>query len=281
MRLLEEHEIPSQLYEIPEPPKQLWIEGVMPAVESIFLVIVGSRKCTTYGRDACEKIISGLKGYPLVIVSGLALGMDTLVHENALKAGLTTIAFPGSGLSNKVLYPRSNWNLANKIIKEGGALISELDPETKAEVWTFPKRNRLMAGIAKATLIIEAEQKSGSLVTARLTLDYNRDLCAVPGSIFSPYSVGTNWLIKEGAMPIRDATDILHVLGFSPEDREEIPSKVLSPDEVIVYDLVAQPLSKELLAIKLSKPMDEVNILISKMEIEGLVKEDFGMIRRI
>lgn len=281
MRLLEEHEIPSQLYEIPEPPKQLWIEGVMPAVESIFLVVVGSRKFTPYGKDACEKIIAGLKGYPIVIVSGLALGIDAIAHEAALKADLTTIAFPGSGLSNKVLYPRSNWNLANKIIKKGGALVSELPPDTKAEIWTFPRRNRLMAGIAKATLIIEAEQKSGSLVTARLTLDYNRELCAVPGSIFSPYSAGTNWLIKEGAMPIRDATDVLHLLGFSPEDMVEKETSSLTPVELILYDLIAQPTPKETLLSKLNMPVDEVNILISKLEIEGLIKENFGIIRRV
>lgn len=284
MRKLEKEELPPQLFEIPEPPKELWIEGVMPEKEAIFVTVVGSRKCTAYGRDAVQKIIHGLRGYPIVIVSGLALGTDTLAHEAALFADLKTIAFPGSGLDNKVLYPKSNWQLANKIIDSGGALISELSPETPAALWTFPKRNRLMAGISHMTILIEAEEKSGTLITARLALDYNRELVAVPGSIFSDMSVATNRLIREGAHPITCAEDVLHLLGFSPKEDVSlslIKKENLTQEEEEILEHVRDPINKDKLLKKINKPIQETNTLLSLMELKGLIKEDFGEIHKI
>src|SRR3989344_5297892 len=149
---------PPQLLEIPQPPKELFI--------------VGSRKYTTYGKEACEKLIEGLRGYPIVIVSGLALGIDSIAHKKALDVGLTTIAFPGSGLDPKVLYPATNAHLAERIVEAGGAVISEFEPDFRATPWSFPQRNRLMAGISDAVLVIEAEQKSGTLITSRLATEY-------------------------------------------------------------------------------------------------------------
>lgn len=284
MRLLEQDEIPPQLFEIPEPPKQLWIEGVPPQRDDIFLTIVGSRKYTKYGEDTVYHIIEGLKGYPITIVSGLAIGIDTIVHQAALKNGLKTIAFPGSGLSNKVLYPKSNWQLANKIISSGGALISELDPNTGAALWTFPKRNRLMAGIAQVTMLIEATEKSGTLITARLALDYNRELVCVPGSIFSENSKGTNRLIKEGAHPITSATDILHILGFDPGQDEKVETRErtdLSEQEMHIMELIGEKIQKEDLIQKVHLPIQEINMFLSLLELKGIIKEDFGEIRKI
>ena len=133
----------------------------------------------------CKHLIEGLRGYPIVIVSGLAYGADAAAHRAALEVGLPTVAVPGSGLDWDILYPRANVGLAREILKAGGALLSEEEPETKAADWTFPKRNRVMAGLSRATLIIEAKELSGSLITARLTVEYNRELLVVPGSIFS------------------------------------------------------------------------------------------------
>lgn len=284
MRKIEEHEIPKQLFEIPEPPKELWIEGEMPSIDSIFVTVVGSRKCSLYGQDAVQKIIHGLTGYPIVIVSGLALGVDTHAHEAALFSGLKTIAFPGSGLDNSVLYPKSNWQLANKIIQSHGALISELSPTTPAAEWTFPRRNRLMAGISHVTLIVEAEEKSGTLITARLALDYNRELVAVPGSIFSPTSIGTNRLIREGAHPITSAEDLLHILGFSPEDdiHQPTPEKInISKEDKHILDMIGESIQKDVLLEKIGLPISQANMAISLLELKGLIKEDFGEIRKI
>ena len=163
----------------------------------IYLAIVGSRRYTSYGKDICEKLIRGFKGYPIVIVSGLAIGIDTIVLRAAIENGLITIYFPGLGLDNSVLHPRTNIKLAQEIINKGGSLISEMELLWKASLYSFPQRNRLMAGISKAVLIIEAEEKSGTLITARMALDYNRDVLAVHGSAFSSNSNGTNWLIKQ------------------------------------------------------------------------------------
>lgn len=202
------------LHEIPKPPKQLWYEGVLPPKGLILLAVVGSRDYTSYGKKVIEHLISGLKGYPVGIVSGLALGVDALAHEAAMKHGLYTLAVPGSGLNEKVLYPTQNRPLARKILEHGGGLLSELSPDTKAATWTFPMRNRIMAGMCPATILIEAGEKSGTLITARLAVDYNRELMAVPGSIFSKNSHGTHQFIKLGATMVTEASDILAVLNI-------------------------------------------------------------------
>jgi len=214
IKKLSKKEFPSQLFEIPEPPKEFFVRGEMPSNDSVLLTIVGSRKYSSYGRDACETLIAGLVGYDIVIVSGLALGIDTIAHKAALGAGLKTIAVPGSGLDDKVLYPSTNRLLAKDIIEKGGALLSEFAPDFRATIWGFPQRNRIMAGLSQATLVIEAEEKSGTLITARLALDYNRDVLAVPGSILSQGSRGTNQLLRQGATPITSSEDLLGALGF-------------------------------------------------------------------
>jgi DNA processing protein len=264
------------------PPEELWIEGNLPQNENVLLTVVGSRKYTSYGRDACRKIIEGLKGYPITIVSGLAIGMDTIAHESALKNGIQTIAFPGSGLSNESLYPRSNWQLANEIVKSGGALVSELSPDTKSAIWTFPKRNRLMAAISDAVLIIEAEEKSGTLITARLALDYNKDVFVVPGSIFSPNSIGTNKLIRDGAYPILSSEDLLYALGFDPSLDKKQDTKVLgnmTPDELKVFEIIkGGPTLKEELVKNSNFSIQKINILISEMELKDILKEESGIV---
>lgn len=275
-------EIPTPLREIPQPPKLLYSVGQLPDWQKeIPLCVVGSRKYSAYGRDVVEKIISGLAGYPVVIVSGLALGIDTLAHQLALSNRLKTVAWPGSGLNQNVIYPSTNRRLAEKIVNEGGGLLSEYEPDQVATLYTFPRRNRLMAGLAKATLIIEAGAKSGTLITARLATEYNRDVLAVPGSIFSPNSYGPNWLIKQGATPITSAEDVLMALGLqSNEDKK--PNRDLSglsPDEMtLVKMLQIEPLDKETLIAQSGLKPSQANITLSMMEIKGLIKETMGEI---
>src|SRR3990167_7120394 len=207
--------------EMADPPKELYLEGILPNPnEFVYLTVVGSRKMTRYGQEACDFLIHGLAGYPIVIVSGLAIGTDTIAHKSALDTGLPTIAIPGSGLDRAVLHPQSNYRLADHILETDGALLSELPPTAPAGIHTFPRRNRIMAGLSKAILIVEAGEKSGTLITARLGLDYNREVGVVPGSIFSPQSHGTNQLIRQGATPITSSADILELLGFKPDINE-------------------------------------------------------------
>jgi len=276
---LTKEQIPKALLQIPKPPKELYLIGQLPSEDNIFLTVVGSRKYTSYGQEVCEKLIEGLRGYPIVIVSGLALGIDSIAHKKALEVGLKTIAFPGSGLSPNVLYPRTNFNLAKEIIAKGGALISEFEPEFKATDWAFPARNRLMAGIAKATLIIEAEEKSGTLITARLAADYNRDVLAVPGSIFSANSIGPNRLIRQGATPITTSEELLEALGFEISQKPFEPPP-LNPAEKEILDLLIEPLDRDEILRKTGKPASEINTLLTILEIKGLIKETLGKFRR-
>jgi DNA processing protein len=178
------------------------------------LAVVGSRKYTDYGKELVEYLLDGLRGHNIGIVSGLALGIDSLAHEAALRNNLYTLAIPGGGLSPTAIYPRTHVGLAEKILKSGGGLLSEYDSDFKATTWSFPQRNRIVAGISNATLVIEAGEKSGSLITARLTADYNRELLVVPGNIFSNNSKGTHQFLKLGAIPITEPSDILNVLGI-------------------------------------------------------------------
>jgi len=293
IKKLKKEEFPKALLEIPQPPKELYIRGEMPArnathsvaggpsEELIYLAVVGSRKFTSYGKDACDKLIAGLKGLPVVIVSGLAMGIDSIAHKAALKNSLTTIAFPGSGLDDNVIHPSINQRLAKEILEAGGALISEFEPDFKATQWSFPMRNRLMAGISKAVLIIEAEEKSGTLITARMATDYNRDVLAVPGSINSPSSRGTNKLIRLGATPITCVDDLLEALGFAIENNKDKQQKLFedcSDDEKKILDLLFEPLSRDELIRQMEMPTGDANALLSIMEIKGLIKESLGEI---
>lgn len=279
---LTKEDFPPQLMEIPQPPKDLWLAGELPSRETVLLTVVGSRKFTSYGKEACEQIISGLRGYDIAIVSGLAIGMDSIVHEAALAAGLRTIAVPGSGLDPSVIYPRGNAQLAQRILENGGALLSEYAPDFRATKWSFPQRNRIMAGLARATLVIEAEQKSGTLITSRLATDYNRDVFAVPGNIFSPTSQGPHMLIKLGATPITCAEDVLQSFGFSiKEDNESaIDTTVLSPAEIRVIELLREPYHRDHIILMLGLSASDANILLMKMEIAGLIKETPEGLRR-
>ncbi len=294
IRKLPKEEFPKALFEIPQPPEQLYIIGNLPAQTGLpkekltYLCVVGSRKFTSYGREACEKIIMGLKSYPIVIVSGFAIGIDTIAHRNAMKVGLKTLVFPGSGLGEEAIYPKTNIRLIREIVESGGCLISEFEPDFKATQWSFPQRNRLMAGISKGTLIIEAEERSGTLITARLATEYNRELMAVPGSIFSPNSKGTNKLIKQGATPVTSAEDVLEALGFDRKKDEAGEKKRqqklfvdLSPEEKKVIEMLREPIPRDELIRAMGIPTAGANALLSVMEIKELIKEEMGEVRLI
>ncbi len=275
--------IPRRLREIPDTPKKLYMRGALPADNLFHLTVIGSRKYTQYGKAVCEMLVEGLKGYPFVIISGLALGMDTVALESAIRVGLPTIAFPGSGLSDSAIYPRANVLLAHTMIERGGCLMSEFEPEFKATNWSFPRRNRLMAGMSDAVLVIEAENKSGTRITAKLATEYNRDVLSVPGPITSIYSDGTNQLIREGATPITCVQDILEHFHI----KEQKPSSVslddldLTDHERVLMEQLIAPIVKGDLIKTSGLQVHEANIALSTLEIKGFIKEELGEVRRV
>ncbi len=277
-------EIPEMLREISDAPNKIYLQGKLPSSNTKILCVVGSRKYTQYGKDVCEKLISGLRGYNICIVSGLALGIDGIAHKSALDAGLKTIAVPGSGLDNSVLYPSTHKQLAEKILEKGGALISEFEPKFRATPYSFPQRNRIMAGMSHAVLVIEAEIKSGTLITSKFATEYNRDVLTVPGSIFSKNSEGPNMLIRLGATPVRNSEDILEALGFKIDETPqnlELKYSDCSPDELLVVKILNEPLEKDELIRQMKMPVSKASTVISIMEIKGLIKESLGEIRLI
>ncbi len=275
-------DFPPLLREISDPPKQLYVRGTLPSFGHKWLAVVGSRAMTPYGKQACHHLIEGLRGYPIVIVSGLAYGVDAEAHQSALNAGLTTVVVPGSGLDWSVLYPRANVGLAREILKAGGTLLSEFRPEQRAADYTFPQRNRIMAGLSHATLVIEAREKSGSLITAKLVTEYNRELLVVPGSIFSAESKGTHQFLRLGATPITSPEDILIALGITKREGQISLYELrddLSDHELRVFEILHTPLPRDELIRALKLPINETNVLLSTMEIKGFIVEELGVVR--
>lgn len=288
IRELEREEWPAQLLEIPQPPKRLWIHGSLPPAGTKFLTVVGSRAMTRYGQEACEKLITGLAGYPISIVSGLALGVDTCAHKAALAAGLHTLALPGSGLGDEVLYPRSNRAFAKEILKAGGGFLSEYPPEEMSRVHYFPERNRLMVGLADAVLVIEAGNKSGTLITARLASEYNRDLLCIPHRIGDPHSFGPHLFIRLGAALVTEPLHILEVLKIPPRDgaSTSIAPSDLEDVELVIWDMLEEPKTRDEIlracADSTGSPQaGEILTALVALELRGLIKEEFGAWRKI
>ena len=200
----------SQLQHIPKPPQSLFYLGTLPENKSISVAIVGSRKPTRYGKEVTAKLSADLAKAGITIISGLALGIDSLAHKAALEAGGETIAVLGNGL-NKI-YPSSNRDLAEKIIQNKNAILSEYQPAEAALPYHFLERNRIVSGLADAVLVVEAAKRSGTLNTVSHALEQGKEIFAVPGNITSPLSEGCNNLIKQGATPVQSATDILEII---------------------------------------------------------------------
>ena len=276
IRRLKENDFPELLRQIPDSPKKLFIEGPVPLSKSKLLCVVGSRHYSPYGKDVCERLISGLSGYNVTIVSGLAIGMDSIAHRAAISARLDTLAIPGSGLDPSVLYPASHRALARQIVERGGTLLSEFEPNTPAAPFTFPQRNRIMAGISHATLVIEAVLKSGTLITARLATDYNRDVLTVPHPIYSKTSHGPHMLLRLGATLIEKSEDILEALHIDLKKSGSLKRSLISEDERKVIDALYHPLERDVLVNVLGMPTREVNVLLTAMEIKGLIAERLG-----
>lgn len=272
-------DFPPQLAEIPDAPTHLYMRGRLPKAGTKYLTIVGSRRMSQYAKDVVDHFVAGLADYPIVIVSGLALGIDAAAHRAAMKNGLPTIALPGSGLNDDVLYPRSHRPLAQEIIKNGGALLSEYEPDAKTMLHYFPERNRLMVGMSDAVLVVEAGVKSGTLITARLATDYNRELLCVPHSVFAEGGAGGHIFMKLGATPARSVSDILEALKI--EEAKSLETISLTDDEVTVLEALGEPMARDELIRELGIPTGEANVLLAQMELRGLLAESLGEIRKL
>ena len=285
IRKLKPEEWPAQLREIPHLPKRLWVRGAMPPEGTSLLTVVGSRAITPYGQEACQKLIHGLAGYPISIVSGLALGTDACAHRAALGAGLHTIAIPGSGLDDTVISPRTNFRLAEDILAAGGALLSEQEPLHKPWLAEFPSRNRLMVGLSDAVLVIEGGEKSGTLITARLASEYNRELLCIPHRINDPHSFGPHLFIRLGAALVTEPLHILEALRIPPR---EAASRGVAPTdlqgaELEIWRILKEPKTRDEIlrgASGAATPGDTLTALVT-LELRGLVREEFGAWHRL
>src|SRR3989338_4426122 len=240
-------EYPKILKESVNSPKQLYVRGELPKNHEMNFAVVGTRAASEYGKTLAFKIAKELSELGFNIVSGLALGIDTQAHLGALAGGGhangragKTIAVLGSGIDDTSIFPKENLTLVKKIIDSGGAVISEYEPEAKSEIWYFPERNRIVSGLSRGALVVEAPEKSGALITARLALEQNREVFAIPGSVFSKNSVGANNLIKSGAKMVTSVDDILEELNLTglKSKREENEKENMSPKEKIIFSII-------------------------------------------
>ncbi len=286
INILNKSDYPNTLKNMPGSPRKLYIRGHFPVDEDRkYLCVVGSRDWTTYGRDSVNKILSGLRGYPISIVSGLALGIDSIAHMAALDAGLHCIAFPGSTLEWKAIYPPAHTRLAREIVDKGGALVSQWRVGYDTGKWAFPARNKLMAGLSHATLIVEAGKGSGSLMTAKHAEEYDRDIMAIPGPISNSHSYGPHMLIKNGALMVSSARDVLENFGF---EANKLSSETLSIVEKLDQDsrsiievLKISEYTIDHLSEKLRMSPTKLNEKLAYLELEGLVSISDDTVRCI
>lgn len=266
---------PKNLAQIYDAPAILYYRGNLTCLANQCLAVIGARKHTAYGQLAVEKIIEPLAQAGLTIVSGLALGIDALAHQAALKVDGLTAAVLGSDLQWKNIGPRTNFRLAEKILEADGCLISEFPIGTEANKTTFPQRNRIVSGLSRGVLVIEAALNSGTLITVGQALDQNRDIFAVPGNIFSDCSEGTNNLIRRGAKITTTADDVLNefciTLNLKLDKKTEI-TLLDSEEQLIVKHLNADPLQLDKLAELCQIRINALNSKLMILELKGIIK---------
>ncbi|MFA5967028.1 MAG: DNA-processing protein DprA [Patescibacteria group bacterium] len=264
---------PELLKQIFDPPERLWVWGNPEILNNPAIAIVGSRKPSDYGVRAAGWLARGLSPHAYII-SGLAYGVDTVALTEAADPG-KAIAVIGSGLDRDSFYPASNWQLAQRIVEHGGAIISEYPIGTPPLKHHFPARNRIIAGLALGVVAVEAGEKSGALITTDLALQFNRDVFAIAGSVFAPQAVGTNKLIKDGAQIITQVSDVLTSLGISAADLPIQPRLDLSTVEQTIINILAtqaEGLSVNELTSRVQLDTQKVSSTLTMMEIKGVVK---------
>ncbi|NMC51224.1 DNA-protecting protein DprA [Candidatus Kuenenbacteria bacterium] len=273
---LADNNYPKLLKEIYSPPAILYYRGGLSGEGDEFAVaVVGTRKYSSYGKQATMSIVGELANQGITTVSGLAMGIDALVHEATVNNGGRTIAVLGSGIGEADIYPSINRYLAKKVIEKGGLILSEYPPGTVPIKQNFPQRNRIISGLSLATLVIEAPETSGALLTAKYALEQNRDVMAVPGSIYSPNAVGPNNLIKMGAKLVNSANDVLEALNMQ-QVKEFIDNRKISPDtseEAVILEILSnEPLHVDEIIKKTNLTVAQANSTLVLMEMKGKLK---------
>ena len=271
---------PAALRELFDPPLCLYVRGKLPENTEKSLAIVGSRRISAYGEKMAKCIAEDAAMNGFAVISGLAVGTDTLVHQAVVDCGGTTIGVLGGGLMH--MHPKENIPLARAMVQNGGAVISEFPLDYPVCRTNFPRRNRIVAGLSRAAIVIEAGTKSGALITARLAAEYGRDVFALPGRVDNPQALGCHKLIKEGAGLIENFDDVMAALcvGLRPGDLDTsngdiVGSEELDPDSRIIYDLLKNG-DADLEELRMATDMDTGRLLgvLMKLEFKLLIERD-------
>lgn len=268
---------PERLRQVGQSPYVLYLKGSLEDEDIWSAAVVGTRRYTAYGQGVTENIVRVLADHGITIVSGLARGIDGFAHQAALAAGGRTLAVLGSGLDQ--IYPPEHRELGDRISQQG-ALISDYPPGTPPDGCNFPPRNRIISGLSRVVLVMEAGIKSGALITANYAAEQGKDVFAVPGKITAPNSKGTNLLIKQGAHPLLEAQDVLDFLNMKLIEKQRVVRKSLpgNPREALLYSTVGdEPLHVDELSALTKLPIEEVTATLALMELKGLVRKTFGM----
>lgn len=269
---LDDRDYPEPLREIADPPPVLYVLGAWKEEDKRAVGLVGTRRATSYGRLVAKKLAQELAERGVTVVSGMAPGIDTAAHEGALLAG-RTIAVLGTGLGRP--YPAGSEKLMGRIA-ERGAVLSEFPWDQEGTQWTFPRRNRLIAGLSQVVVVVEAPERSGALLTADHALEQGKEVLAVPGPITSEASAGTNRLLREGAKPVTRVEDILEELGMPPllEARPRAPGPALAPEAARILELLSyEPLSIEAVVARSGLPHQKVAQILVELVLAGAVEE--------
>lgn len=267
---------PPRLKEIDQPPPVIYVRGAILPEDDLAVAMVGTRRMTVYGRQICEEVADYLARAGVTIVSGLARGVDGVAHQAAVNAGGRTIAVLGCGVD--LIYPHEHKRLAEKIMQQG-ALVSDYPPGTPPESSNFPPRNRIISGLSLATIVVEAGETSGALITATFAVEQGRDVLAVPGAIHSPQSKGANRLIQQGAHPLIRPQDVLDLLDIQVRGQQITARKILPSDDfeaAILACIGDSPTHLDDIGAMCGLPIEKVSATLTMMELKGMVQQIGG-----
>ena len=298
---LEDEEYPKKLKAIKNPPKQLYVLGNEKLLQNKCVGIVGSRRCSYYGEKMSLQFSRELASQSITVISGLAIGIDTYAHMGAMLEEGKTIAVLGSGFNN--VYPKQNKKLFEEIIQNGGCVITEYEPDVNSKTFLFPQRNRIIVGLSKCILVIDAGEKSGALITAGLAKEQNKKVFCIPSNLTNEYSMGSNMLIKDGANIALSSNDILEVFGgkgISKSDdspsldlprpatgksdllipfplKTRVKIKIKNKLQKNIYDFLSdEPVNIEEIKLKVKADIKEINFVLTILEMEGYIKKLIG-----
>ena len=273
----EDSDYPRRLKEIDQSPPVLYIKGAINVEDDWAVAVVGTRRVTPYGRQVANEIATYLAQNGVTVVSGLARGVDAISHQAALRAGGRTIAVLGSGVD--VIYPPEHRKLAADIVAQG-ALVSDYPVGTSPDGVNFPPRNRIISGLSLATVVVEAGEKSGALITAEFAVEQGREVFAVPGSILAPQSEGTNQLIEQGARPLLKMSEILESLKLEriPEKQQARKLNPMNPiEQNLLQHLSSEPMHIDQICALTGLPIHDVSATLTLMELKGYLSQVGGM----